>query len=298
MRNRRDVFGPRRPKCRGSCSRRLTPSRCSFSARRRRGHATASMTRSRPSSLVGASRCCDSIFRSWKARSDPSIRGRRDGDDRRRCCACARTETAAAVVRRRTLVRRPMASHAVLDATWRVHGLIFCSFPLHPAGQPEPRADHLDAIEVPMLFCPARVMRWRNRTTQRDRAARCARRTRLARHRRSWLQGAEAQPRAQRLGVRRTRRRRGGLRQPPLLKAFRRSSSRAAPRTVRAFELQSFRERVVESAFTSILSARSVNQEFSRNLRAIAVWSASVGRRARSRRRGRWSGFRPDTVRR
>ena len=47
-----------------------------------------------------------------------------------------------------------MASHAVLDRdVGDVHGLVFCSFPLHPAGQPgTSRADHLDAIEAPMLF--------------------------------------------------------------------------------------------------------------------------------------------------
>jgi uncharacterized protein len=47
-----------------------------------------------------------------------------------------------------------MASHAVLDHdVGDVRGLIFCSFPLHPAGKPATaRADHLDAIEVPMLF--------------------------------------------------------------------------------------------------------------------------------------------------
>jgi predicted alpha/beta-hydrolase family hydrolase len=39
--------------------------------------------------------------------------------------------------------------HDVAD----VRGLVFCSFPLHPAGQPgTSRADHLDAIEAPMLF--------------------------------------------------------------------------------------------------------------------------------------------------
>lgn len=47
-----------------------------------------------------------------------------------------------------------MASHAVLDHDVAdVRGLVFCSFPLHPAGQPgTSRADHLDAIEAPMLF--------------------------------------------------------------------------------------------------------------------------------------------------
>ena len=47
-----------------------------------------------------------------------------------------------------------MASHAVLDQdVGDVRGLIFCSFPLHPAGKPATtRADHLAAIELPMLF--------------------------------------------------------------------------------------------------------------------------------------------------
>ena len=34
-----------------------------------------------------------------------------------------------------------------------MRGLVFCSFPLHPAGKPDAaRAAHLDAIDVPMLF--------------------------------------------------------------------------------------------------------------------------------------------------
>jgi hypothetical protein len=47
-----------------------------------------------------------------------------------------------------------MASHAVLDQDiGDVRGLVFCSFPLHPAGKPATtRAGHLDAIELPMLF--------------------------------------------------------------------------------------------------------------------------------------------------
>jgi predicted alpha/beta-hydrolase family hydrolase len=47
-----------------------------------------------------------------------------------------------------------MASHAMLDRDLgEVRGLVFCSFPLHPAGQPATkRADHLDSINVPMLF--------------------------------------------------------------------------------------------------------------------------------------------------
>jgi predicted alpha/beta-hydrolase family hydrolase len=47
-----------------------------------------------------------------------------------------------------------MASHAVLDHDLRdARGLVFCSFPLHPAGKPATtRADHLEAIELPMLF--------------------------------------------------------------------------------------------------------------------------------------------------
>jgi uncharacterized protein len=46
-----------------------------------------------------------------------------------------------------------MASHAVLDRGLEPRGLIFCSFPLHPAGKPgATRAAHLAAISLPMLF--------------------------------------------------------------------------------------------------------------------------------------------------
>jgi uncharacterized protein len=46
-----------------------------------------------------------------------------------------------------------MASHAVLDEGLEPRGLIFCSFPLHPAGKPgTDRAAHLAAIRLPMLF--------------------------------------------------------------------------------------------------------------------------------------------------
>lgn len=46
-----------------------------------------------------------------------------------------------------------MASHAVLDEGLEPRGLIFCSFPLHPAGKPgADRAAHLAAIGLPMLF--------------------------------------------------------------------------------------------------------------------------------------------------
>ena len=46
-----------------------------------------------------------------------------------------------------------MASHAVLDGTLAARGLIFCSFPLHPAGKPgTARAAHLERIGLPMLF--------------------------------------------------------------------------------------------------------------------------------------------------
>ena len=46
-----------------------------------------------------------------------------------------------------------MASHAVRAHGLAVAGLIFCSFPLHTAGKPATRrADHLDAIDAPMLF--------------------------------------------------------------------------------------------------------------------------------------------------
>lgn len=46
-----------------------------------------------------------------------------------------------------------MASHAVLDHGLDPAALIFCAFPLHPAGRPSiERAGHMDAIETPMLF--------------------------------------------------------------------------------------------------------------------------------------------------
>jgi predicted alpha/beta-hydrolase family hydrolase len=47
-----------------------------------------------------------------------------------------------------------MTSHAILEHDLGdVRGLIFCSFPLHPAGKPDiARAAHLDEIDVPMLF--------------------------------------------------------------------------------------------------------------------------------------------------
>ena len=46
-----------------------------------------------------------------------------------------------------------MASHAVVDRGLEVTGLIFGSFPLHPAGKPSvARAEHLDQIRAPMLF--------------------------------------------------------------------------------------------------------------------------------------------------
>ncbi len=47
-----------------------------------------------------------------------------------------------------------MASHAILEHDLGdVRGLIFCSFPLHPAGKPDTsRAAHLDRIAIPMLF--------------------------------------------------------------------------------------------------------------------------------------------------
>ena len=42
------------------------------------------------------------------------------------------------------------ASEASLDG---VRGLVFFSFPLHPAGEPAiTRAEHLSAVDVPMLF--------------------------------------------------------------------------------------------------------------------------------------------------
>ena len=46
-----------------------------------------------------------------------------------------------------------MASHAVLEHGLDPSALIFCAFPLHPAGRPSiERARHMDAIESPMLF--------------------------------------------------------------------------------------------------------------------------------------------------
>lgn len=46
-----------------------------------------------------------------------------------------------------------MSSHAVVELGLDVRGLVFCSFPLHPAKKPGVnRAAHLAAIRVPMLF--------------------------------------------------------------------------------------------------------------------------------------------------
>ena len=46
-----------------------------------------------------------------------------------------------------------MASHAVLDRGLEPAGLIFCSFPLHPSGNPAiARAAHLPSLSQPMLF--------------------------------------------------------------------------------------------------------------------------------------------------
>jgi len=47
-----------------------------------------------------------------------------------------------------------MASHAILDRDLGgVRGLVFCAFPLHPAGKPSTsRAAHLAKIDLPMLF--------------------------------------------------------------------------------------------------------------------------------------------------
>jgi predicted alpha/beta-hydrolase family hydrolase len=46
-----------------------------------------------------------------------------------------------------------MCSHAVLEAEVDPDGLVFCSFPLHPAGKPSTsRATHLPAVRQPMLF--------------------------------------------------------------------------------------------------------------------------------------------------
>ena len=46
-----------------------------------------------------------------------------------------------------------MASHAALDEAIEPRGLVFCSFPLHPAGKPgTARAAHLERIGLPMLF--------------------------------------------------------------------------------------------------------------------------------------------------
>jgi predicted alpha/beta-hydrolase family hydrolase len=46
-----------------------------------------------------------------------------------------------------------MASHAVATGAVAPAGLVFCAFPLHPAGKPGvERAAHLGAIRCPMLF--------------------------------------------------------------------------------------------------------------------------------------------------
>jgi predicted alpha/beta-hydrolase family hydrolase len=45
-----------------------------------------------------------------------------------------------------------MASHLAAQGE-AVDGLVFLGYPLHPSGKPDKlRADHLTAIEVPMLF--------------------------------------------------------------------------------------------------------------------------------------------------
>ncbi len=80
--------------------------------------------------------------------------------------AVSTSTIAAAVVQARSLKPRlplflgghsfggRMASHAILDHDLGdVRGFVFCSFPLHPAGKPATtRADHLDSIDLPMLF--------------------------------------------------------------------------------------------------------------------------------------------------
>lgn len=46
-----------------------------------------------------------------------------------------------------------MATHAVAEGLLPCHGMILCSFPLHPAGKPATeRANHLPEVAVPMLF--------------------------------------------------------------------------------------------------------------------------------------------------
>jgi uncharacterized protein len=43
--------------------------------------------------------------------------------------------------------------HAAVDVSRRVRGLIFFGFPLHPPGRPATtRAEHLEQVDVPMLF--------------------------------------------------------------------------------------------------------------------------------------------------
>ena len=46
-----------------------------------------------------------------------------------------------------------MTSGAAAKSLPGVRGLVFLGFPLHPPGKPgTERADHLDSVEVPMLF--------------------------------------------------------------------------------------------------------------------------------------------------
>jgi predicted alpha/beta-hydrolase family hydrolase len=53
-----------------------------------------------------------------------------------------------------------------------VRGLVFFAFPLHPAGKPATtRADHLDEIELPMLFLQGPQIEWRRRATQQETSA-------------------------------------------------------------------------------------------------------------------------------
>jgi predicted alpha/beta-hydrolase family hydrolase len=68
-------------------------------------------------------------------------------------CAVARTRSSAPLWLGGHSFGGRMASHAVLDRGLSPAGLVFCAFPLHPAGKPGvARAEHLARLRLPMLF--------------------------------------------------------------------------------------------------------------------------------------------------
>jgi predicted alpha/beta-hydrolase family hydrolase len=92
----------------------------------------------------------------------PYMEHRKGRDSRETCTATVRSAVAAAHAAAPDLpilagghsfggrMTSTAASEAPLD---HVVGLVFCSFPLHPPGNPDTkRADHLSAVSQPMLF--------------------------------------------------------------------------------------------------------------------------------------------------